>query len=130
MKKALLCLLLSLPSASFAQSSETDKVLGLSDENESVYLACSNERDLEYADVRISVYAGSQGSNHYDGHLATGDVYTDIDIYDGLNNITVLYIDESEGFVLHYAISLADLSYDFTASGSKHGFGKGTCEIE
>jgi hypothetical protein len=60
------------------------------------------------------------------GHITIGDIERVVDVYPGLDTLTFLYI--GEGYALHYNVNPAKGTFDYSASGSMSGHGRGTCE--
>ncbi len=59
------------------------------------------------------------------GHITIADIDRDVDVFPGLDTLTFLYI--GDGYTLNYNVHPEAGTYDYSASGSKSGFGKGHC---
>ena len=59
------------------------------------------------------------------GHITIGSIDRDVDVYPGPDTLTFLYF--GDGYTLTYSVHPVAGTYDYSASGSKSGFGKGTC---
>ena len=59
------------------------------------------------------------------GHITIGDVDKAADVYSGLGTLTFLHIGED--YTLHYAVDPDTGIYDYSASGSMSGHGRGIC---
>ncbi|SDX09876.1 hypothetical protein SAMN05444358_10318 [Ruegeria halocynthiae] len=78
--------------------------------------------DAEHPEMaaRLVKYDGQQK-----GHITIGEINKDVDVYPGLDTLTYLYIGDD--YTLHYNVHPEKGTYDYSASGSKSGWGKGTC---
>lgn len=59
------------------------------------------------------------------GHITIGDIDKDVAVYPGLDTLTYLYI--GDGYTLNYNVHPEKGTFDYTASGSKSGWGRGAC---
>lgn len=75
----------------------------------------------EMAVTLVSIDRGKDGHVMMDGEKKTASVYP------GLDSVTYLMFSDDYSYTLHYNVSLIDGQYDFSASGAKSGWGRGTC---
>lgn len=59
------------------------------------------------------------------GHITIDDVDIDVAVYPGLDTLTFLYI--GDGYTLNYNVHPEKGTFDYVASGSKAGWGRGAC---
>ena len=59
------------------------------------------------------------------GRITIGDVDRVAEVYSGLGTLTFLHIGED--YALFYAVDPDTGTYDYSASGSMSGHGRGTC---
>ncbi|SMO58088.1 hypothetical protein [Ruegeria faecimaris] len=59
------------------------------------------------------------------GRIKIGDIDKEVDVFPGLDTLTYLYIGEDH--TLSYNVHPQKGTFDFSASGSRTGWGKGTC---
>ena len=106
MKYVLLCAALAAPSSVFAEARSFD----------------CEAPDAQHPEMEAHLvkYDGVDK-----GHITIGDIDKDVDVYPGLDTLTFLYI--GDGYTLNYNIHPEAGTYDYSASGSKSGFGKGKC---
>ncbi len=78
--------------------------------------------DAEHPEMaaKLVKYDGQQK-----GHITIGDIDKDVDVFPGLDTLTYLYI--GDGYTLHYNVHPEKGTFDYSASGSKSGWGKGAC---
>ncbi|UAB89383.1 hypothetical protein I5192_01475 [Ruegeria sp. SCSIO 43209] len=78
--------------------------------------------DAEHPEMaaRLVKYDGQQK-----GHITIGDIDKDVDVFPGLDTLTYLYVGED--YTLNYNVHPEKGTFDYSASGSKSGWGKGTC---
>ncbi|NDW53591.1 hypothetical protein [Aliiroseovarius sp. PrR006] len=62
-----------------------------------------------------------------DGYLMMGGEKKTASVYPGLDSVTYLMFSDDYSYTLHYNMNLKDGHYDFSASGAKSGWGRGTC---
>ncbi|WP_171231048.1 hypothetical protein [Ruegeria sp. HKCCA6707] len=59
------------------------------------------------------------------GHITIGDIDKVVAVYPGLDTLTYLYIGED--YTLSYNVHPEKGTFDYSASGSKSGWGRGNC---
>ena len=59
------------------------------------------------------------------GHITIADINRNVDVFPGLDTLTFLYIGDD--YTLNYNVHPGKGTYDYSASGSKSGFGRGKC---
>nr|WP_170808272.1 hypothetical protein [uncultured Ruegeria sp.] len=79
--------------------------------------------DAKYPEMAATLVK-YEGQNK--GHITIGDIDNKAEVYPGLDTLTYLYI--GDGFTLNYNVNLKTGTFDYSASGSKSGWGKGSCK--
>ncbi len=106
MKYVLLCMALAAPSSVIAEARSFD-------------CTAPNDQHPEMQ-AHLIKYDGEDK-----GHITIADIDKDVAVYPGLDTLTFLYI--GDGYTLNYNVHPEAGTYDYSASGSKSGFGSGTC---
>ncbi|MCK0143030.1 hypothetical protein [Aliiroseovarius sp. F20344] len=61
------------------------------------------------------------------GHIIMDGEQKEASVYPGLDSITFLMFSDDYSYTLHYNMNLENGDFDFSASGAKSGWGRGTC---
>lgn len=105
MKKALLLLTLT-PTLAFAE--------------ERIFECEAPDAEHPEMAARLVKYEGEDK-----GHITIADIDKDVAVYPGLDTLTYLYI--GDGYTLNYNVHPEKGTFDYSASGSKSGWGRGSC---